>query len=138
MVLGFLLLFVTILLALFLLVLVNVTKILVILGLSLGPPHLILLVLHHLLGILGDSPPSLAGRLGLVQIIGDHPVIEDGAGLHLPQVDANLAVLGVLADILGVPVELAGSLLKLSCLGALDGGLDPGVPRVELLPEEYL
>ena len=49
-----------------------------------------------LLPVLGDGPQSLAGSLGLGRIIGVHLIVEEGAGLHLQQFKAKLAVLGVL------------------------------------------
>merc|ERR1719474_1131286 len=95
---------------LILLIFIEVVEILIILvvsllsslSLGLGPLLLILGVLHLLLRLLGDRPQSLTSSLGLGGVVGDHHVVEDGAGLDLPQIEANLAVLGVLADVLGV------------------------------------
>merc|ERR1719474_640705 len=102
-------LFVTVL-DLILLIFVEVVEILIILvvsllssfSLGLGPLLLILGVLHLLLRLLGDRPQSLTSSLGLGGVVGDHHVVEDGSRLDLPQIEANLAVLGVLADVLGI------------------------------------
>merc|ERR1719264_2136324 len=72
------------------------------LSFSLGPLFLILGILHLLFSILGDSPQSLAGSLCLSRVVCDHHVVEDGARLDLPQVEADLAALCVFADVLGV------------------------------------
>merc|ERR1711981_1230151 len=95
---------------LILLLFIEIVKILVILivsllagfSFSLSPLFLILGILHLLLGLLGDSPQSLASSLCLSRVVCDHHVVEDGARLDLPQVKADLAVLCVFADVLGV------------------------------------
>merc|ERR1719312_2217567 len=59
------------------------------LGLSLFPLFLILLILHFLLGVLGDSPCLITNLLGKVDIVGDQEVVKDGARLDLPQIETD-------------------------------------------------
>ena len=106
------------------LILLDIIKVLIILvlsslGLSLGllPFLLVLLILHLLLGILGDGPQVLSGLLGGLGIVSDHEVVKDGSSLDLPQVEAELAHLVVLSNGLG---------LLLVVLGVVNLGVDPG------------
>merc|ERR1719367_9230 len=48
------------------------------LGLSLFPLFLILLILHFLLGVLGDSPCLITNLLGKVDVVSDQEVATDG------------------------------------------------------------
>merc|ERR1711974_200198 len=112
------------LLLLFILILHNIIEVLVILsfvrlGLSLGlfPLLFVLLILHLLLGILGDGPQVLSGLLGGFGIISGHDVVKNGSRLDLPQVKAELAHLIVLAD---------GLSLVLIVLGVVNLWVDPG------------
>mmetsp|Transcript_23051 Transcript_23051/g.34412 ORF Transcript_23051/g.34412 Transcript_23051/m.34412 type:complete len:400 (+) Transcript_23051:181-1380(+) len=71
-----------------------------------------------LLGLLGvldllQGLPLLGELVGLGDVIGDDDVVEDGAALHLPQVEADEAEVGELVD-LGVVDEVrVGDLLGL-------------------------
>merc|ERR1719282_2141933 len=65
------------------------------------------------LGSLGLSP----GLLRCLGIVSDHEVVKDGSRLDLPQVEAELAHLVVLANGLG---------LLLVVLGVINLGVDPG------------
>merc|ERR1719234_1258406 len=121
-----------------LLLFIEIIKILVILivgllaglSLSLGPLFLVLGVLHLLLGGAGDGPQGLAGGLGLSRVICDHHVVEDGARLDLPQVEADLTALRVLADILGV----IGIVLRVVNLWVHPLALVVGVVNLPWLP----
>ena len=86
------------------------------LGLGLLLLGLVLLVLHGLLGVLERTPDLLSNSLGLLDVVGDENVVEDGSRLDLPQVEADLADLVVLAQFLG------GFRLE---LGIVDHGVDP-------------
>merc|ERR1712066_958914 len=103
------------LLLLFILVILSFVR----LGLSLGllPLLFVLLILHLLLGILGDGPQVLSGLLGGFGIISDHEVVKNGSRLDLPQVKAELAHLIVLAD---------GLSLVLIVLRVVNLRVDPG------------
>merc|ERR1719319_2140849 len=54
---------------------------------------LILFVLHLLLCFFGDSPQLLSHLLCVLDIIGNENAVEDCAGLDLPQIEPELAVL---------------------------------------------
>lgn len=53
--------------------------------------------MHLLLAVLGLAPGVLRKLLGLLQAVGDQDVVKDGAGLDLPQLEAN--VLDVLLQV---------------------------------------
>merc|ERR1719367_647872 len=99
------------------------------LGLSLFPLFLILLILHFLLGVLGDSPCLITNLLGKVDVVSDQEVVKDGARLDLPRIEtdgAEIVVdtqLGLLSGVIvGVvdfrvdPLALVGRVVDLSWL----------------------
>lgn len=55
-------------------------------GLSLG---FVLLVFHLLLGVLGLRPGVVRHLLSAQHAVGDDDVVEDRAGLHLPEIEAD-------------------------------------------------
>lgn len=90
---------------------------------------LVLFVLHLLLGVLGDGPQVLASLLGLSRVVADQEVVKDGAGLDLPQVEADLAEI-VLAEVLGV----VGVIFGVVNLGVDPRALVGGVIDLARLP----
>merc|ERR1719385_234797 len=109
---------------------VLIVSLLASLSLSLGPFFLVLCVLHLLLSLLGDSPQGLSGSLGLGGVVCDHHVVEDGAGFHLPQIEADLAVLCIFADVLGI----IGVVLRVVNLWVHPWALVVGVVDLPWLP----
>merc|ERR1719385_461655 len=109
---------------------VLIVSLLASLSLSLGPFFLVLCVLHLLLSLLGDSPQGLSGSLGLSGVVCDHHVVENGAGFHLPQIEADLAVLCIFADVLGI----VGVVLRVVNLWVHPWALVVGVVDLGRLP----
>merc|ERR1719499_3088420 len=77
---------------------------------------LVLLLLHLLLPLFRHRPCLLSDLLGVLGVVGDEDVVEDGAALDLPEVEADGAELLVLADLLDVVSVV---------LGVGDHGVDP-------------
>merc|ERR1719367_595917 len=86
------------------------------LGLSHFPLFLILLILHFLLGVLGDSPCLITNLLGKVDVVSDQEVVKDGARLDLPQIETDGA------EIL---VDTQIGLLSCVIVGVVDFGVYP-------------
>merc|ERR1719322_1410711 len=95
-------------LALIVLVEVEVLVLVVLLGVGVGRLLLslllllVLLLLHLLLPLFRHRPCLLSDLLGVLGVVGDEDVVEDGAALDLPEVKADGAELLVLADLLDV------------------------------------
>merc|ERR1719499_2424506 len=96
-------------LALIVLVEVEVLVLVVLLGVGVGRLLLrllllllVLLLLHLLLALFRHRPCLLSDLLGVLSVVGDEDVVEDGAALDLPEVEADGAELLVLADLLDV------------------------------------
>merc|ERR1719499_151574 len=110
-------------LALIVLVEVEVLVLVVLLGVGVGGLLLsllllllVLLLLHLLLALFRHRPCLLSDLLGVLGVVGDEDVVEDGAALDLPEVEADGAELLVLADLL----DVVGVVLRVG-----DHGVDP-------------
>merc|ERR1719322_1098126 len=77
---------------------------------------LVLLLLHFLLALFRHRPCLLSDLLGVLSVVGDEDVVEDGAALDLPEVEADGAELLVLSDLL----DVVGVVLRVG-----DHGVDP-------------
>merc|ERR1719420_222600 len=110
-------------LALIVLVEVEVLVLVVLLGVGVGRLLLsllllllVLLLLHLLLALFRHRPCLLSDLLGVLSVVGDEDVVEDGAALDLPEVEADGAELLVLSDLL----DVVGVVLRVG-----DHGVDP-------------
>merc|ERR1719322_1083689 len=110
-------------LALIVLVEVEVLVLVVLLGVGVGRLLLrllllllVLLLLHLLLALFRYRPCLLSDLLGVLSVVGDEDVVEDGAALDLPEVEADGAELLVLSDLL----DVVGVVLRVG-----DHGVDP-------------
>merc|ERR1719223_2531333 len=64
---------------------------LLVVGLRVSLSGLVGLLLGRLLSVLGRAPGLLGERLGLIPAVGDNDVVEEGASLGLPQLEAKTA-----------------------------------------------
>merc|ERR1711972_387029 len=94
------------------LIFVIVVVLLVIARLRLRRLRVILLFLLRLLH-LAQGLPLLRESVGLRKVICDDDVVEDGAALHLPQVEAHEAEVVVLVELVVILVLRVGDLLRL-------------------------